>query len=277
LNRAQQRIVALRPYAVKTRDVLQSVADAVTTKHEDDATSGITDVKPLHPLLARRAEKKAIYLVLSGDRGLAGAFNANVNKASERAWREKRDAGVAVSFVTVGRKGKEYLSRRGGEMAHDFPRMYEGLDLEKVTQISSYLVGKFKSGEVDAIYIVYNEFVSPITQRPRIEALLPLSPPPKDAALAGGSSDAKAQFIYEPAPEALLDRLVPMYVDISIYRALLETQAGFYGAQMSAMDAATRNAKDMIARLTLLYNRARQAAITKELMEIIGGAEALKE
>jgi F-type H+-transporting ATPase subunit gamma len=275
LNRAQQRIVALRPYAVKTREVLEAVADAVTTKHEDDATSSVTDVKPLHPLLARRVEKKAIYLVLSGDRGLAGAFNANVNKASERAWREKRELGVAVSFVTVGRKGREYLARRGGEIAHDFPRMYEGLDLEKVTQISSYLVGKFKSGEVDAIYIVYNEFVSPITQRPRVESLLPLSPPPVDKALTSG--DAKAQFIYEPAPEALLDRLVPMYVDISIYRALLETQAGFYGAQMSAMDAATRNAKEMIARLTLLYNRARQAAITKELMEIIGGAEALKE
>jgi F-type H+-transporting ATPase subunit gamma len=273
LNRAQQRIVALRPYAIKTQEVLTSVADALTEQHDDAEASGESNVKPIHPLLAKRTEKKAIFVVLSGERGLAGGFNANVNKAAERAWQKKKDEGVAVQFVTVGKKGREYLSRRGGEIAHDFTRMYEGLDLEKVTQISSYLVGKFKAGEVDAIYLVYNEFVSAMTQKPQVQSLLPLPAVEREA----GAEQTKAQFIYEPGPDTLLERLVPMYIDVSIYRALLETQAGFYGAQMTAMDAATRNAKDMIARYTLVYNRARQAAITKELMEIIGGAEALKD
>jgi len=271
LNRAQQRIVALRPYAIKTQEVLTSVADALTTAQEDAETAG-TGQKPIHPLLAKRAEKRVIFVVLSGERGLAGGFNANVNKAAERAWQAKKNEDVAVQFVTVGKKGREYLARRGGEIAHDFTRMYEGLDLEKVGQISSYLVDKFKAGEVDAIYLVYNEFVSAMTQRPQVQSLLPLPEPEEKA-----TGDAKPQFIFEPSPDQLLERLVPMYIDITIYRALLETQAGFYGAQMTAMDAATRNAKEMIARYTLVYNRARQAAITKELMEIIGGAEALKD
>lgn len=272
LNRAQQRIVALRPYAIKTQEVLTSVADALTNQHDDAEAAGNAS-KPIHPLLAKRPEKKAIFVLLSGERGLAGGFNANVNKAAERAWQKKKDEGISVQFVTIGKKGREYISRRGGEVAHDFTRMYEGLDLEKVAQVSSYLVSKFKSGEVDAIYLVYNEFVSAMTQRPQVQSLLPLPAP----AEREGADTGKAQFIYEPAPEVLLERLVPMYIDISIYRALLETQAGFYGAQMTAMDAATRNAKEMIARYTLVYNRARQAAITKELMEIIGGAEALKD
>ena len=272
LNRAQQRIVALRPYAIKTQEVLTSVADALTQQSED-SDGGTFTQKPIHPLLAKRPEKRALLVLLSGERGLAGGFNANVNKAAERAWHKKRDEDISVRFVTIGKKGREYIARRGGEIAHDFTHMYEGLDLEKVSQVSSYLVGKWKSGEVDAIYLVYNEFVSPMTQRPQVQSLLPLPAPERAAGVDAG----QAQFIYEPKPETLLERLVPMYIDISIYRALLETQAGFYGAQMTAMDAATRNAKDMIARYTLVYNRARQASITKELMEIIGGAEALKD
>ncbi len=272
LNRAQQRIVALRPYAVKTQEVLISVADALTQQSED-TDGGMFGQKPIHPLLAKRVEKRAIFVVLSGERGLCGGFNANVNKTAERAWQKKKDEDVSVQFVTIGKKGREYMARRGGEIAHDFPRMFEGLNLDKVAQVSSYLVSKFKSGEVDAIYLVYNDFISAMTQKPHVQALLPLPAPTPEE----GTDGSKAQFIYEPAPETLLEHLVPMYIDISIYRALLETQAGFYGAQMTAMDAATRNAKDMIARYTLVYNRARQAAITKELMEIIGGAEALKD
>jgi F-type H+-transporting ATPase subunit gamma len=267
LTRAQQRIVAMRPYAVKTGEVLSSVARSM-------AQAADAQDEQLHPLLARRPEKKALYLVLSADRGLCGAFNTNVNKNAERAWREKEAADIEVSFATAGRKGREYLTRRGGKVVHDFVRIYDGLDLDKARLVTRWLVPRYERGEFDSVYIVYSEFKSAISQRVTIERLLPLGESGE-----GAKADAvgPSEFIYEPNQQALLERLVPMYVEISVYRALLESQASFFGAQMTAMDAATRNAKEMIARLTLSYNRARQAAITKELMEIIGGAEALKD
>ncbi len=272
LNRAQQRIVSLRPYAIKTQEILQSVADSLR-QGGDESESG----NELHPLLAERPEKNVLFLLMTADRGLCGGFNTNVSKATFQAWQAKIAEGDAtVRFATAGRKGREYLQRRGGEIAQDFPRMYDGLDLAKSRTVSSWLVSRFHKGEFDAVYLAYNEFKSPITQKPTVERLLPLPKPPAiddDKA----RETAKSEFIFEPNPHALLERLVPMYVEISIFRALLETQAGFFGAQMTAMDSATRNAKDAIDRFTLLYNRARQAAITKELMEIIGGAEALKE
>ncbi len=272
LNRAQHRITALRPYALKVNEVLTDVAAAMVEKQADAEFSDKDNVDALHPLLHRRAEKNVLFVVMSGDRGLCGGFNANVNKAAERHWKAKQAEGAEVSFVTVGRKGREYLARRRGTIAKDFPRLYDGLDMSKARLVSNYVVRRFEKGEVDAVYLVYNEFKSAMTQKTTIEPLLP--PPerevPKDGTVA-------PTFGFEPNERAVLERLVPMYVEISIYRALLETQAGFFGAQMTAMDSATRNAKDMIARLSLQYNRARQAAITKELMEIIGGAEALKD
>jgi len=267
LTRAQQRIVAMRPYAVKTAEVLHSVAKTMA----ESAESGAEGV---HPLLARRPEKKALVVVMSADRGLCGAFNTNINKASERLLREKKDAGVEVSFVTAGRKGREYLGRRSATVAQDFPRIFDGLDLEKARLVTKWLVPRYERGEFDAVYVVYTEFKSAITQRITVERLLPLGDAP---ASAKGDAVGPSEFLYEPNQRALLERLVPMYVEITIFRALLDSQASFFGAQMTAMDAATRNAKEMIARLTLSYNRARQAAITKELMEIIGGAEALKD
>jgi F-type H+-transporting ATPase subunit gamma len=266
LNRAQQRIVAMRPYAVKTGEILQSIAELASGD----------DGKSLHPLLARRPEKKVLIIVLSADRGLCGAFNTNVNKATEREWRA-RQGDCDVQFLTLGRKGKEYLGRRGGKIAQDFAKIYEGLDLEKARLVANWIVPRFKRGEYDAVYLVYNEFKSAITQKTNFEPLLPLPTPEKKAAGDEKAQAATTEFLYEPNREALLERLVPMYVEITLLRALLESQASFFGAQMTAMDAATRNAKEMIGRLTLVYNRARQAAITKELMEIIGGAEALKE
>jgi F-type H+-transporting ATPase subunit gamma len=268
LTRAQQRIVAMRPYAVKTSEVLHSVARTMTQAAEGND-------ERLHPLLARRPEKKALYLVLSADRGLCGAFNTNVNKNTERAWREKQAADIEVSFATAGRKGREYIARRGGRVAQDFARIYEGLDLDKARLITRWLVPRYQREEFDAVYIVYSEFKSAITQRVTIDRLLPLGE--HGAEDKPETAVGPSEFLYEPNQHALLERLVPMYVEISVYRALLESQASFFGAQMTAMDAATRNAKEMIARLTLSYNRARQAAITKELMEIIGGAEALKD
>jgi F-type H+-transporting ATPase subunit gamma len=274
LTRAQQRILAMRPYAVKTGEVLSSVAQAISKGTE----TGESDNEPVHPLLARRPEKKVLYLVFSADRGLCGALNTNVNKAVERSWREKEAAGAGVAFATLGRKGREYVIRRKGDLVQDFPRIYDGLDLDKARLVARWLVPRFQRADFDAVYLVFSEFKSALTQKPTEVRLLPLadaSPGAPHSAQAGeaGPSD----FLYEPDQKALLERLVPMYVEISVFRALLESQASFFGAQMTAMDAATRNAKEMIARLTLDYNRARQAGITKELMEIVGGAEALKE
>ena len=273
LARAQQRIVAMRPYAVKTGEVLRSVAATMIVDGDSPNGHG-------HPLLARRPEKKALFLVFSADRGLCGALNTNVNKSAERAWREKQDMGVDVSFATLGRKGREYLGRRRANVVRDFARIYEGLDLYKARTVAHWVVLRFQKAECDSVYFVYNEFKSAITQKVVLERLLPLgeeTAADADKGAHGGRSLGPSDFLYEPNQQALLERLVPMYVEISILRALLESQASFFGAQMTAMDAATRNAKEMIARYTLLYNRARQAAITKELMEIIGGAEALKD
>jgi F-type H+-transporting ATPase subunit gamma len=273
LNRAQQRITALRPYALKIHDVLEDVAAAMIEKQTDIDYSAADTGEGLHPLLHRRPEKKVLLVVLSGDRGLAGAFNANVSKAAERTWKNKRDEGGAeVMVATIGKRGRDYLTRRRANVVRDFPKFYDGLDLAKAGQVADWVVRQFEKGEVDSVYLVYNEFKSAITQKTTVEALLPLPepPPPKEGTV-------RPTIMFEPNEKSVLERLVPMYIEISIYRALLESQASEHGARMTAMDAATRNAKDMIGRLTLQYNRARQAAITKELMEIIGGAEALKD
>ncbi|MDB4938967.1 MAG: synthase gamma chain [Labilithrix sp.] len=273
LNRAQQRITALRPYALKTHEILAGVATAMIAKQTDLEYSGNDAGDGLHPLLERRPERNVLLVVLSGDRGLAGAFNANVSKAAFREWREKKEAGAEVHVATIGKKGREYLQRRKATITRDFPKLTDGLDMSKARIVSDWIIARFERAEVDSVYIVYNEFKSAITQQTVVEPLLPIPEPPprKEGALE------PTEYGFEPNERAVLERLMPMYVEVSIYRALLESQASEYGARMTAMDAATRNAKDMISRLTLVYNRARQAAITKELMEIIGGAEALKE
>jgi len=273
LNRAQQRITQLRPYALKTHEILASVAAAMIDKQTDLEYSDRDKGEGLHPLLERRPEKNVLLIVLSGDRGLAGAFNANASKAALKAWREKSDAGAEVLVVTAGKKSREFLQRRKVGILKDYVRLYDGLDMSKARMIAELVTGKFVRGEVDSVYIVYNEFKSAITQQVVTEPLLPLPEPP--ARKEGSLEPTEIRF--EPNERAVLEHLMPMYVELSIYRALLESQASEFGARMTAMDAATRNAKDMIGRLTLVYNRARQASITKELMEIIGGAEALKE
>lgn len=275
LTRAQQRIVALRPYAQKTGEILSEIQASALRDREDQEASAEASHVQLHPLLDFRAEQKVLYVVLSSDRGLCGAFNANVLKAALREWKQKESEGKEVHFATIGRKARDGLLRRKAVVDKDFVGMFDGLELAKVKVISEWLVPRFLKGEYDAIYLVYNEFKSAITQKLVVEPLLPLpAPAPSDDKKDESSSH---EFIFEPSRDSLLENLVPMYVDIALYRSLLESQASEFGARMSAMDSATRNAKDMIGKLTLVYNRARQAAITKELMEIIGGAEALKD
>jgi F-type H+-transporting ATPase subunit gamma len=290
LTRAQQRITSLRPYAVKTGEVLRNVVSAELAADAEVDQKPELGQDPLHPLLVVRPEKKVLFLVLSSDRGLCGGFNANISKAVERAIKEKAAAGCEVSCAFVGRKARDYLMRRGATSVQNFEKFMDGLELSKVALITDWFVPRFRKGEYDAVYLAYNEFKSAMTQKPVVELLLPVSATAgtvksegqsesqADTSTSAGAKDTTSrQFEFEPDRDGLLDKLVPMYVNIAVYRALLESQASEFGARMSAMDAATRNAKQMIGKLTLVYNRARQAGITKELMEIVGGAEALKD
>jgi F-type H+-transporting ATPase subunit gamma len=270
LNRAQQRILALRPYAVKTAEALAEVT--VSEERRMGAA-----VAPDHPLLARREEKSVLYLVITSDRGLCGAFNSNILRRAERLWREGEAAGKKIQIATVGRKGRDFFKRRKAPVFHVFSGVWERLDLEQARRIARKVLAPFVKGEIDAIYLVYNEFKSAMTQRVVAEPLFPVARQNGAETEEKGEPELEREFIFEPSKEALLERLVPMYVEISILRALLESMASELGARMTAMDSATKNASDMIDRLTLQYNRARQAAITTELMEIIGGAEALNE
>ena len=309
LNRAQTRITELRPYAVKTQAVLASIApatkpsaaeesalavigDAVTEVAESSGLAGWED-KPAHPLLVQRPEKRVLLLVLTSDRGLCGAFNTNINKRAEREWRARTAEGQDVQMIVIGRKGRDYMARRGAPVLEYVSGVWDKLGLETAKLVGEKVLAPFirkevapKEGEasegdlkkVDAIYIVYNEFKSAMTQMVTVERLLPVAASTdKPVEQVDDGVWVGTEFIYEPSREVLLTQLMPMYVDISILRALYESQASELGARMTAMDAATKNAKEMISTLTLQYNKARQAAITKELMEIIGGSEAIKE
>ncbi len=274
LNRAQQRILAMRPYAVETGNVLAQVVGSAYSTIEGDGEGGEAD----NPLLARRPEKRSLLLVLSSDRGLCGSFNSNVNKAAERALRERLAADQKVELAIVGRKGRDYFRRHKAPIYHVFESVWDNPGPEKARELGRVLLRPFVAGEVDSVYLIYNEFKSAVTQRVAFEPLLPLTKA-VSAARANAPAAEKvvdATFSFEPSEAALLERLVPMYIEITILRALYESMASFYGAQMTAMDSATKNASELIDKLTLRYNRARQAAITTEIMEIIGGAEALK-
>ena len=272
LTRAQQRIQALRPFAVKTAQVL---ADVVGQAGDEEAVASENE----HPLLARRAEKTVLLLVITSDRGLCGAFNTNILRAATRIWHEREAAGQSVKIVTIGRKGRDYFRRRNAPVLEVLTGIWEKLDIGQARNVARKVLTPFVQGEVDSIYIVYNEFKSAMSQRVVAEPLIPLQQPAAAAAEnadAQDSSSSKPEFLFEPNREALLDSLVPIYIEVSILRALFESQASELGSRMTAMESATKKAAEMIGKYTLIYNRARQAAITTELMEIIGGAEALR-
>jgi len=279
LVRAQQRILELRPYALKTHELLSEVTEAgrralaLGEAGAETATVG-TSPDDVHPLLAVRSEKRVLLVVLTSDRGLCGSFNTNINKIAEREWRSREARDQQPELMVIGRKGRDYFTRRGAPMEF-VPRVWDDLGVDTARRVGRQVLAKFlaPSDPVDAIYFVYNEFKSAIQQRVTVERLLPVPEPEAQAAAEG--ERLIADFLFEPDQVGLLGQLAPMYVQISILRALYESMASELGARMTAMEAATNNAADMIASLTLQYNRARQAAITKELMEIIAGSEAL--
>lgn len=257
LRRAQERITQLRPYALQMLQVISSVS----------ARAGDEEV---HPLLARRDPKRVMLVILTSDRGLAGAFNQNINRAAYNFVKDLEKQGKQVTLGTIGRKGYDYFRRRNADIRHRFTGIYDKLDLQKASQVGGVIIDEFISHELDAIYLIYNEFKSAISHKVVMEQLLPITPveiPEKEGAI---------DFIYEPNKRSVLDALLPIYVNGEVFRALLESVASEHGARMTAMDNATNNAADMIDKLTLQLNRARQAAITKELIEIISGAESLE-
>jgi len=256
LRRAQERIIEARPFADKMREVLQSLS--LRTDPE------------VHPLLARREMKRVELVVITTDRGLCGSFNQNVFRRVERFFRENRPLHEEISLTLVGRKGLEYFRRRGAAIVRDYVNRFRDIDYEAAATIGRDVVEDYTSEAVDGVFLVYNEFRSPLVQRIMIKELLPIEP------IEAEPDYYPVEYIYEPSADAILSELLPRYVEVQIYRALLESVAGEHGARMTAMDAATENAQDMIERLTLMYNKARQSAITKEMLEIVAGAEALR-
>jgi F-type H+-transporting ATPase subunit gamma len=268
LHRAQQRISAMRPYAKQAAQVL----------HEVLAALGPAGLEVEHPLLAHRPEKQVLVLVVTSDRGLCGAFNTNVNKAAEAFWRGKEAEGVGVKIATIGRRGRDYFRRRSAPMFEVFEGVWDDLGMSQARRVARAILAPFLRGEVDAIYLVYTEFKSAMTQHVVNLRLSPLNEVSTegDAAEHATADEPAPEYIFEPNQAAIFERLVPIYIEITLLRALYDSVASELGARMTAMDSATQNAKEMISKLTLAYNRQRQAVITTELIEIIGGSEALE-
>jgi F-type H+-transporting ATPase subunit gamma len=258
LRRAQDAIIAARPYA----STLDKMIAEVMSRTEAGNVA--------HPLLAKREVKKIEVLLMTSDRGLAGGFNSNVNR---RALKFLTESGTKyeVTITSIGRKGGDFFRARGFKIRKDYPGMMNKVTYQGAADVAEELSARFLKGEIDAVYLANNEFVSAISQRINFAQLLPFEAAP---AVAGG--EAKTDYLYEPNAQAVLDKLVPQALKIKIFRALLDSVASEHGARMTAMENATKNAGEMIGKLTLFYNRTRQAAITKELMEIVSGAEALK-
>jgi len=264
LRRAQEAIVAARPYAKKIREVALSVAGRVD--------SGA------HPLLASREVKRLALLVITSDRGLCGSFNAGLTRYVQRYVVEQQEKYEEVLLFVVGRKGRDFLRRRGVSIHKEYLGVLGTIGRWHAETISSELLEGFVNGEFDEVQVIYNEFRSAISQVTRTERLLPLAlnAPEKDQNEVETENVPDIEYLYEPDKRKILELLLPKYVETDIFRTLLESVAGEHGARMTAMDSATNNSVDMIARLTLQMNRARQATITTELTEIVSGAEALK-
>jgi F-type H+-transporting ATPase subunit gamma len=255
LRRAQEAAVEARPYAEKMMELFKNLVARVS--------------REAHPLLGLRDEKRIDLLVLTSDRGLCGGYNANLIRAAE-AFIRREGAGKEIQLVLVGRKGTDYFRRRQTTIADRYVNILSNAAQELAGEIAEKAIGRFIRGETDAVYILYSRFRSALSQIPTLEKLLPVEFSEQE------KPEQLTEYLIEPNVEALLASLLPKVVQVAIYRALLEATASEHGARMTAMDSATTNASKMMGALTLQMNRARQASITRELMEIVGTAEALK-
>lgn len=261
LKRSQDRILAARPYAHKMRGVLSNLSQRVN--------------RSSHPLLQKREGKKVEVLVVTSDRGLCGGFNGNIARKSSEFVRQCETRGLQVNLSIIGRKGRDYFRRRSWPIRQEWTGIFDKLTFEHAIDIGGDLTDNFVKGTFDELYVVYNEFKSAIQQRVIVEKLFPIDAQEQFSA-ASGEGPLSGSYLYEPEEAELLAALIPKHFQIQAYRILLESAAAEHGARMAAMDGATRNAGQLIKKVTLYYNKTRQAAITKELMDIVGGAEALK-
>lgn len=263
LRRSQEAILAARPYAYRIYSILLSLVQR----------QGIS-----HPLLVERPEKKIRLIVLAGDRGLCGSFNANIFKETQKFMAQKTSMGIEITLDVIGKKAQDFFKKR-----HAIGSYHEGLlgsaNFSKVGAIADELLQAYLKEEFDAIYLVYNEFKSAISQKVTVERLIPIATQVPDGVVGvfkATEEGAFKNYIFEPAKEELLAEIVPRHFKTQLFRSVLESIASEHGARMSAMESATKNASEMINKLTLQYNKARQEKITKELMEIVGGVEAMR-
>jgi len=253
LRRAQERVFSARPYAEQLKKVLGNM------------TARLENIE--HPLLTIRPEERILFLVVTADRGLCGAFNSNILRSATAFLREHESQKVLLA--TAGRKGRDFFKRRGLPIMAEYVNIFSKLDYGHARDIAESIIQAYTQAEVDAVYIIYNEFKSVIQQRVVVEKVLPLGK------IEIQGSEVQLDYIFEEPPQQIFNRLLPRYVEIQIYRALLESAAAEHGARMASMDTASRNAGEMIDMLTLNMNRIRQAAITREIIEVVSGAGAL--
>jgi F-type H+-transporting ATPase subunit gamma len=258
LRRAQERILEARPYAFKMAELVAALA------------RGLGEDK--HPLLARREGPRKLFVVITADKGLCGAFNANILRRSLEALRGT--PGETGSLVAVGRKARDFYRRRPWRIRADRVGWLDRMTFDQVRELTGEVMQAYLQEEVDEVWLVFNEFRSVAVQRPIVQRLLPIE---AGEERGRGEAGPGVEYLYEPDAPTILGTLLPRHVEIQVYRALLESVAGEHGARMTAMEAATKNAQEMIGILTLQYNKARQERITKELLDIVGGAEALRQ
>ncbi len=253
LRRAQDRVLAARPYVRMLSDLLSNVAAAA-----DERIAS-------HPLLVHRPERRILLVLMTSDRGLAGAFNANLIKGAQQFLAEH--ASADMEMFLYGRKGRDFFRKRGARVAGEIIGTTQTASYEHAASLAQMLMQKYSDEEIDGAYLIYNEFKSVVAQKLNLERILPLRLP---------EHAAPVDYIYEQPPEQLLASLLPRHFEAEVYRAMLETAAAEHAARMTAMDAASSNADEMIEKLTLYMNRVRQASITREIIEVVSGANALE-
>ena len=255
LRRAQESALAARPYATELARMLRSIMGRIDEQQ--------------HPLLAERPEERILAIVLSGERGLAGAFNTNILRKANEFLREHKDK--KLSLVPVGKKGRDALKRAGFSFAAEYINVLAKVEFGTAREIAGLVTKLYKEEQIDAVYLIFSEFKNVMTANLKVEKLLPVEPERSEGG-EGKQPESQVDYIYEQAPEKLLGALLPKYIEAQILRAMLESSAAEYAARMAAMESATRNAGEVIQTLTLHMNKVRQAAITKEIIEIVSGA-----
>jgi F-type H+-transporting ATPase subunit gamma len=254
LKRAQENIIHARPYSLRLRQVIRELSSRVEREK--------------HPLLEIRPAEKIGIMVLTGDRGMCGSFNTNIMRRAQIVMDE--NPGTAIRMITVGKRGTEFYTRRQADVIEKMAGFFNHLEFLHAVRLGQSVIDRFVAGDLDRVLVVYNEFKSAIQQNVIVEQLLPIVPDPHD------ENVYTSDIIYEPSEPEILDTVLPLYVKVQVWRILLESFAAEMGARMTAMENATRNAQELIESLTLTYNKVRQAAITREILEVVSGAESLR-